>query len=60
MTKNQQGYAYYHLVEAYREDGKVKQRTLMSLGRVEENKLEQLYEAISKHLETVNILNLSK
>jgi len=32
----------------------------MSLGRVEENKLEQLYEAISRHLETVNILNLSK
>ena len=60
ITKNQRGYAYYHLVEAYREDGKVKQRTLMSLGRVEENKLEQLYEAISKHLETVNILNLSK
>ena len=60
ITKNQRGYAYYHLVEAYREDGKVKQRTLMSLGRVEENKLEQLYQAISKHLETVNVLNLSK
>jgi len=60
ITKNQKGYAYYHLVEAYRENGKVKQRTLMSLGRVEENKLEKLYEAISKHLETVDILNLSK
>jgi len=32
----------------------------MSLGRVEDNKLEQLSEAISKHLETVNIFNLSK
>ena len=32
----------------------------MSLGRVEENKLEKLYEAISKHLETVDIFNLSK
>src|SRR4030042_2595167 len=60
ITKNQRGYAYYHLVEAYREDGKVKQRTLMSLGRVEEKKLEQLSEAISKHLETVSILSLSK
>jgi transposase len=60
ITKNQRGYAYYHLVEAYREDGKVKQRTLMSLGRVEDNKLEELFEAIGKHLETVNILNLSK
>ena len=27
---------------------------------MEENKLEKLYEAISKHLETVDILNLSK
>jgi hypothetical protein len=27
---------------------------------VEENKLEKLYEAIGKHLETVDILNLSK
>ena len=60
ITKNQRGYAYYHLVEAYREDGKVKQRTLMSLGRVEDNKLEKLSEAIGKHLETVSILNLSK
>jgi len=60
ITKNQKGYAYYHLVEAYRDNGKVKQRTLMSLGRVEENKLEKLYEAISKHLETVDIFNLSK
>lgn len=32
----------------------------MSLDRVEENKLEQLSEAISKHLETVSILSLSK
>jgi len=29
ITKNQKGYAYYHLVEAYREKGKIKQRTLM-------------------------------
>lgn len=59
-TKNQRGDAYYHLVEAYREDGKVKQRTLMSLGRVEDNKLEELSAAISKHLEAVNIFDLAK
>jgi transposase len=59
-TKNQRGDAYYHLVEAYRQDGKVKQRVLMSLGRVENNRLEVLATAISKHLETVNIFNLSK
>lgn len=59
-TKNQRGDAYYHLVEAYRQDGKVKQRTLMSLGRVEDNRLEELAAAISKHLETANIFDLSK
>jgi transposase len=32
----------------------------MSLGRVENNRLEELATAISKHLETVNIFNLSK
>ena len=60
ITKNQRGNAYYHLVEAYRQDGKVKQRVLISLGRVEDNKLEELATAISKHLETVNIFNLAK
>lgn len=60
ITKNQRGDAYYHLVEAYREEGKVKQRTLMSLGRVEDNKLEELSAAISKHLEAINVFNLAK
>jgi transposase len=60
VTKNQRGAAYYHLVESYRQDGKVKQRVLLSLGRVEENKLEELAEAINKHLETANIFNLAK
>ena len=60
VTKNQRGHAYYHLVESYRQDGKVKQRVLLSLGRVEENKLEELSKAINKHLETVNVFNLAK
>lgn len=59
-TKNQKGDAYYHLVESYREDGKVKQRTLLSLGKVDEGKLEQLAEAISKHLDTITAVDLSK
>ena len=59
-TKNQRGSAYYHLVEAYRQDGKVKQRTLMSLGKIGDNRIEELAAAISKHLETINIFNLSK
>jgi transposase len=60
VTKNQRGHAYYHLVESFRQDGKVKQRVLLSLGRVEENRLEELAEAINKHLETANIFNLAK
>lgn len=60
VTKNQRGQAYYHLVESYRQKGSVKQRVLLSLGRIDENKLEELAEAISKHLETANIFNLAK
>jgi len=46
ITRNQKGDGYYHLVESYRSEGKVKQRTLLSLGRIEEGRLEQLAEAI--------------
>ncbi len=60
VTKNQRGQAYYHLVESYRQSGKVKQRVLLSLGRIEENRLEELAEAINKHLETANIFNLAR
>lgn len=59
-TKNSKGTAYYHLVESYRHDGKVKQRTLLSLGRVEDGKLDQLAEAISKHSDKISIFNLAK
>lgn len=59
-TRNKNGTAYYHLVESYRQDGKIKQRTLMSLGRVEDGKLEQLAEAISKHSEKLSVFNLAK
>jgi hypothetical protein len=37
ITKNTKGQAYYHLVESYRHNGKVKQRTLMSIGQVDDN-----------------------
>jgi len=59
-TRNKNGTAYYHLVESYREAGKVKQRTLMSLGKVEDGKLDQLAEAISKHSEKLSVFNLAK
>lgn len=59
-TKNKNGTAYYHLVESFRQDGKVKQRTLMSLGRVEDGKLDQLAEAISKHSDKLTVFNMAK
>lgn len=59
-TKNSKGAAYYHLVESYRLDGKVKQRTLMSLGRVEDGNLDKLAEAISKHSDKLSVFNLAK
>lgn len=46
LPEIQRGQAYYHLVESYRKDGKVKQRTLLSLGRAEEGRLEKLAESI--------------
>lgn len=60
ITKNKNGDAYYHLVESFRDNGKVKQRTLLALGKIEEGKLEQLSTAISKHLDTINLLDLAK
>lgn len=59
ITKNKNGTAYYHLVESYRLDGKVKQRTLMSLGKVEDGKLDQLAEAINKHSDKLSVFNLA-
>ena len=60
ITKNSKGVGYYHLVESFREKGKVKQRTLLSLGRVEDGKLEALADAIGKHVETNLIFDIAK
>jgi transposase len=60
ITKNSRGDAYYHLVESFRHEGKVRQRVLLSLGRVEEGRLEQLAEAISKHIDRVTAMNLAE
>ena len=59
-TRNGAGQAYYHLVESYRSDGKVKQRTLLSLGRVEDGQLEQLAHAIAKHTDLLSALDVAK
>ena len=60
ITKNRKGDAYYHLVESFREGGKVRQRLLLSLGRVEDGMLEKVAAALNKHLDTIQVLDLAK
>lgn len=60
VTKNPAGQAYYHLVETYRDGGKVRQRMLLSLGRVGEDRLEELAAAISQHKDFFTAVQLSK
>lgn len=59
-TKNAQGQSYYHLVESYRANRKVKQRILMSLGRVEDNRISKVAEAIQKFTDQVYAIDLAK
>ena len=40
ITKNAKEQAYYHLVESYRHKGKVKQRTLMSFDKENDNRIQ--------------------
>lgn len=60
ITKNKSGQAYYHLVESYRDHGKVRQRTLLSLGKVGEDGLDKLIEAISKHRDVLTAVEVAK
>jgi len=59
-TRNSKGQAYFHLVESYRDDGKVKQRVLLSLGREDENKIQDLAAALSRHNESIQALEQLK
>jgi transposase len=60
VTKNSAGQTYYHLVESYWEKGKSRQRTLLSLGRAGEDRMEEVAAAISKHRDVFTILELAK
>src|SRR3990167_3016365 len=60
ITKNNKGQSYYHLVESFREGGKVRQKVLLSLGKVEDNRLEELIAAISKHKDVLTALEAAK
>lgn len=62
VTKNSAGQAYYHLVESFWADGKSRQRTLLSLGRVGdggEEKMDEFVAAISKHRDVLTVAQLA-
>ncbi len=58
--RNAAGQTYYYLVEAFREGSKVRQRTILSLGRAEEGKLEALAQAVAKHTEYMTAMDIAK
>jgi len=60
ITTNRKGQGYYHLVESYRDQGKVKQRILLSLGKVGEDRLDDLISAISRHKDVLTALDAAK
>jgi transposase len=59
--KNSSGQRYHQVVESYRnEEGQVRQRILLSLGRVEDGKGEQLLQALTKNKKNFEALDLAK
>ena len=60
VTTNKKGQSYYHLVESYRDKGKVRQRRLLSLGKVGEDRLDDLIAAIGKHKDVIGTLEAAK
>lgn len=60
ITTNSKGQSYYHLVESYRDQGKVRQRILLSLGKVGEDRLDDLILAISRHKDVLTALDAAK
>ena len=59
-TRNGSGQTYYHLVESYREDGRSRQRTLLSLGRAGEDRIDELLAAVAKHRDVLTAAQLAK
>ncbi len=59
-TKNSRGQTYYHICESYWKDGKSNHRTLMSLGRAKETRLEDLLDLISRHLDVLSASQIAK
>src|SRR4051812_39782377 len=60
ITKNKKGQSYYHLVESYRDQGKVRHRTLLSLGKVGEDRIDELISAIGRHRDVLSAIEAAK
>ncbi len=60
ITRNATGQKYHHLVESYRDGKKIRQRVLLSLGKVEEDRLEELATAIARHKDILSTVELAK
>jgi transposase len=59
-VKNNSGQAYHQLVESFRDQGQVKKRVLLTLGKVEDHKIEDLAEAIRRHQKQLSAYDLAK
>lgn len=60
VTTNSAGQSYYHLVESYRDGGKVKQRTILSLGRVGEDRINDVVSALSKYADVISAVDFAQ
>jgi transposase len=60
VTRNNKGQQYFHLVESCRINGKPRQKVLLSLGRVEDNRIEALAKSIAKFTKQVRLVDLAK
>ena len=58
--KTPQGTDYFHLVESYRENGKVRQRTLLPLGQTKDGRLENLMSAVKRHSDFMTASEMAK
>lgn len=60
-TRNSRGQTYYHLVESYRDaNGKSRHRTLLSLGKEGEDRIDDLLAAVAKHRDVLTAAQLAK
>ena len=59
-TKNPAGQTYYHIVESYRIGKKVRQRTLLSLGKASEGHLDKILQSAIKQKQLLTITQIAR